>query len=152
MQPLTTINFHLTHIHHQIWGRLVYVDITPSDGSGGALNCNCPTIWGNSWILAALGEGRSIQLVSGNWPLLVTDEDNEIFQPFCNVKQKIKPSVAHELGPMLAPWTLLSGLLQWIWWQMCDHWRLMKCDDRYVYVYRNNAHMIKFWVIPCSWY
>ena len=107
MQPLTTINFHLTHIHPPLWGRLVYVDITSNDGRGNALDCNCPTIWGNSWILAALGEGRSIQLISGNWPLLVTDDDYEIFQPPCNVQQDIKLQAALEIS-------LEQSLLHWI--------------------------------------
>ena len=80
MQPLTSKNFHLTQLQKACC-QSVNVDIPPNDTRRRALDRNGRTLWWHSWILATFGEGRSLQLVGGNWPRLVTDDDSEGFSP-----------------------------------------------------------------------
>ena len=89
MQLLTSKNFHLTQVHEPMWSRLVYVDIPPNDTRPCASDCDGRASRWNSWILAALGKGRSIQLVMSNWPSLVTDDDSEVLGPLYNNKLKL---------------------------------------------------------------
>ena len=78
MQLLTFKDFHLRQ--KQIGSCLpVNIDILPNDTWRRALDRNGRTLWWHSWILATFGEGQSLQLISGNRPLLVTDEDSEVF-------------------------------------------------------------------------
>ena len=77
MQLLPFKDFHLTQ--KQRGSCLpVNIDILPNVTWRRALDRNGRTLWWHSWILATFGEGRSLQLVGGNWPFLVTDQDNEI--------------------------------------------------------------------------
>ena len=79
---LTFKHLHLTQVHIPIWCGLIYVDIPPNDNRGSAPDCHGHTTWWNSWILAALGEIWSVELVGGNWPLLVTDINYEVLSSF----------------------------------------------------------------------
>ena len=53
-----------------------------------------------------------------------------------------------QMGPMLVPWTLLSGWVSWeLWHQKSSFPRIFRCSRRYIIGYTNNK-----WPLLLAWF